>query len=108
MEQSSRTSLLLLMPCCKRLSQAMPCCKRLSQAMRTSAFTSSTPAVQALTGDRVGPQTAFQLLDDMMRSGGGGKKAVQRRPTIVLVDEMDLLINRTQARHYASAAPRHS
>lgn len=50
---------------------------------------------QALTGDRAGPQKAAEALEEMF--GGGGRRAgTSRRPTIVLVDEMDLLINKTQ------------
>lgn len=51
--------------------------------------------MQALTGDRAGPQKAAEALEAMF-SGGGGRGGASRRPTIVLVDEMDLLINRTQ------------
>ncbi|KAL4434835.1 hypothetical protein ABPG77_005362 [Micractinium sp. CCAP 211/92] len=50
---------------------------------------------EALTGDRAGPQKAAEALEEMF--GGGGRRAgTSRRPTIVLVDEMDLLINKTQ------------
>lgn len=48
---------------------------------------------QALTGDRAGPATAAQRLEDMF-SGRGG--SASRRPIVVLVDEMDLLVNKTQ------------
>lgn len=51
--------------------------------------------MQALTGDRAGPQRAAQALEEMFSSGGGGGRG-GRRPTIVLVDEMDLLVNKTQ------------
>jgi hypothetical protein len=52
---------------------------------------------QALTGDRAGPQTAANALEEMFSGGGGGKGgSARRRPTIVLVDEMDLLVNKSQ------------
>lgn len=50
---------------------------------------------EALTGDRAGPHKAAEALEQMF-GGGGGRGAAPRRPTIVLVDEMDLLINKTQ------------
>jgi hypothetical protein len=50
---------------------------------------------QALTGDRAGPQTAANALEEMFSGGGKGGSA-RRRPTIVLVDEMDLLVNKSQ------------
>ncbi|KAL4423946.1 hypothetical protein ABPG75_001247 [Micractinium tetrahymenae] len=49
---------------------------------------------EALTGDRAGPQKAAEALEEMF--SGGGRGGASRRPTIVLVDEMDLLINKTQ------------
>ena len=53
---------------------------------------------QALTGDRAGPQTAANALEEMFSGGGKGGKggSARRRPTIVLVDEMDLLVNKSQ------------
>ena len=58
------------------------------------------PSPQALTGDRAGPRTAVEALDQMFggggTAGGGSKRAAPRRPTIVLVDEMDLLVNKAQ------------
>ena len=51
--------------------------------------------LQALTGDRAGPQTAAAALEDMFSAGGGGARK-ERRPCVVLVDEMDLLVNKTQ------------
>jgi hypothetical protein len=53
--------------------------------------------VQALTGDRAGPAAAATALEAMFGSGsGGGTKKGGRLPTVVLVDEMDLLVNKSQ------------
>ena len=49
---------------------------------------------QALTGDRAGPATAAAALEELFAGRG---KAAPRRPTIVLVDEMDVLVNRSQS-----------
>ena len=51
---------------------------------------------QALTGDRAGPQTAANALEEMFSGGGGKSGSARRRATIVLVDEMDLLVNKSQ------------
>ncbi|EFN52332.1 hypothetical protein CHLNCDRAFT_139139 [Chlorella variabilis] len=51
---------------------------------------------EALTGDRAGPQAASAALEGMFGGGGGGGRGEGRRPTIVLVDEMDLLVNKSQ------------
>jgi len=70
--------------------------------------------LQALTGNRMGPQSAAQALEDMF---SGSKSDAGRRPIVVLVDEMDLLINKTQVgahklaglmswQHLLSATPR--
>ena len=46
----------------------------------------------------MGPRTAADALEQMFGGGGHGKRAhaAPRRPTVVLVDEMDLLINKAQ------------
>lgn len=52
---------------------------------------------EALTGDRAGPQTAATALEEMFRDNGSGKNGKgARRPTILLIDEMDQLVNKTQ------------
>jgi origin recognition complex subunit 1 len=57
---------------------------------------------EALTGDRLGPAAAAQALEAMFGGGAGAgasgtrRPPGPRRPTVVLVDEMDLLINRGQ------------
>jgi origin recognition complex subunit 1 len=56
---------------------------------------------EALTGERLGPANAAAALEEMFAADGGGAargraRARSRRPTIVLLDEMDLLVNRTQ------------
>lgn len=53
---------------------------------------------EALTGERLSPANAAAALEEFFSpaTGKGRAAAVQRRPTIVLLDEMDLLINRQQ------------
>ena len=52
-------------------------------------------AVQALTGQYLSPGTALTHLEELF--GGGGGQAVRRRGvTVVLLDEMDLLMTRNQ------------
>jgi hypothetical protein len=52
---------------------------------------------QALTGDRAGPQAAATALEEMFSGNGSGKFGKgARRPTILLIDEMDQLVNKTQ------------
>ncbi|PRW61222.1 Origin recognition complex subunit 1 [Chlorella sorokiniana] len=51
---------------------------------------------EALTGDRASPPRAAAALEEMFSAGGGGAGRKERRPCVVLVDEMDLLVNKTQ------------
>ena len=58
---------------------------------------SKVSCVQALTGNHVGPTTAAALLEEMFSSGGGGGRAgTSKRVTVLLVDEMDLLVTKKQ------------
>eukprot|EP00887_Chlorella_sp_A99_P005150 scaffold40.g5150.t1 len=50
-------------------------------------------AGEAMTGERASPARAAAALEKMFSGGGGG---ALRQPTIVLVDEMDLLVNKSQ------------
>ncbi len=54
--------------------------------------------MQALTGRHVSPASAAQLLEEMFGSGrrGSGGGGGGARMTVVLVDEMDVLITRQQ------------
>ena len=53
--------------------------------------------MQALTGNHVGPATAAASLEEMFSSGGGGGRAgTSKRVTVLLVDEMDLLVTKKQ------------
>ena len=53
--------------------------------------------MQALTGNHVGPTTAAASLEEMFSSGGGGGRAgTSKRVTVLLVDEMDLLVTKKQ------------
>ena len=53
--------------------------------------------MQALTGSRVGPTTAAAALEEMFSSGGcGGRAGTSKRVTVLLVDEMDLLVTKKQ------------
>ena len=53
--------------------------------------------MQALTGNHVGPTTAAAALEEMFSSGGGGGRAgTSKRVTVLLVDEMDLLVTKKQ------------
>ena len=47
-----------------------------------------------MTGIHTSPASAEQLLDDMF--GGGGSRQGGAAPTLLLVDEMDLLLTRNQ------------
>lgn len=55
---------------------------------------SSASYVQALTGNHVGPTTAAALLEEMFSSGG--RAGTSKRVTVLLVDEMDLLVTKKQ------------
>ena len=58
---------------------------------------SSASYVQALTGHHVGPTTAAASLEEMFSSsGGGGRAGTSKRVTVLLVDEMDLLVTKKQ------------
>lgn len=50
-------------------------------------------APQGLTGDRAGSRAALEALEQLFSAGGGRG---ERRTTIVLVDELDLLVNKAQ------------
>ncbi len=53
--------------------------------------------LQALTGNHVGPTTAAASLEEMFSSGGGGGRGgTSKRVTVLLVDEMDLLVTKKQ------------
>lgn len=53
--------------------------------------------MQALTGNHVGPATAAASLEELFSSGGGGGRAgTSKRVTVLLVDEMDLLVTKKQ------------
>lgn len=62
-------------------------------------FTPS-PHLQALTGEHLGPSSAAAALERMFCGGAAAtcrsKSAPPKRPVIVLVDELDLLVNRAQ------------
>ena len=54
-------------------------------------------AVQALTGQYLSPGTALTHLEELFGGGGGGGQMARRRGvTVVLIDEMDLLMTRNQ------------
>lgn len=53
--------------------------------------------MQALTGNQVGHTTAAAALEELFSSGGGGGRAgTSKRVTVLLVDEMDLLVTKKQ------------
>ena len=53
--------------------------------------------LQALTGHHVGPTTAAAALEELFSSGGGGGRGgTSKRVTVLLVDEMDLLVTKKQ------------
>jgi len=53
--------------------------------------------LQAMTGNHVGPTTAAASLEEMFSSGGGGGRGgTSKRVTVLLVDEMDLLVTKKQ------------
>lgn len=52
--------------------------------------------VQALTGEHLSPGAAGQRLEEMFLGKQGRKSAASGSVTIVLVDEMDLLVTRNQ------------
>lgn len=54
---------------------------------------SVVPYVQALTCNHVGPTTAAACLEEMFSGGGRG---TSKRVTVLLVDEMDLLVTKKQ------------
>lgn len=47
-----------------------------------------------MTGNHVSPANAEQLLDDMFTGGGSQRRGAA--PTVLLVDEMDLLLTKNQ------------
>jgi origin recognition complex subunit 1 len=54
---------------------------------------------EALTGERLGPAAAAAALEEVFAGSGKGARrgsAISRRPIVVLLDEMDLLVTRTQ------------
>ncbi|KAA6424992.1 MAG: origin recognition complex subunit 1-like [Trebouxia sp. A1-2] len=53
-----------------------------------------THLYEALTGNHVGPTTAAASLEEMFSSGGRG--GTSKRVTVLLVDEMDLLVTKKQ------------
>ena len=54
-------------------------------------------ALQALTGSLQGPATAAASLEELFSSGaGGGRANTGKRVTVLLVDEMDLLVTKKQ------------
>lgn len=79
-----------LLACCSGVPPGLP------SAHHRAATIPHNPTLQALTGDRAGPQTAAAALEEMFSAGGGGAGRKERRPCVVLVDEMDLLVNKTQ------------
>ena len=53
--------------------------------------------MQALTGNHVGPATAAASLEEIFSGGGGGGRGgTSKRVTVLLVDEMDLLVTKKQ------------
>ncbi len=95
--------------CCSKISclatREHTACPQLQFGFLSSQPASADPltphlhlyvTLQALTGDRAGPQTAAAALEDMFSAGGGSGARKERRPCVVLVDEMDLLVNKTQ------------
>ena len=56
-----------------------------------------------MTGNHVGPTAAAAALEEMF-SGGGGRGGTSKRVTILLVDEMDLLVTKKQT---VSSLPEH-
>ncbi|KAL3142669.1 hypothetical protein ABBQ38_002975 [Trebouxia sp. C0009 RCD-2024] len=56
-----------------------------------------THLYEALTGNQVGPTTAAAALEELFSSGGsGGRAGTSKRVTVLLVDEMDLLVTKKQ------------
>ena len=55
---------------------------------------SNVSCTQALTGHHVGPTTAATSLEEMFSSGG--RAGTSKRVTVLLVDEMDLLVTKKQ------------
>lgn len=56
-------------------------------------------SMQALTGERVSTKAALLALEALFRSNAAGKHRTQTSQpmTVVLVDEMDLLVTRNQS-----------
>ncbi|CAM8886476.1 unnamed protein product [Rhodiola kirilowii] len=52
---------------------------------------------EALTGHRVGWKKALQLLNERFSEGFDSKKKEDKRPCILLIDELDLLVTRNQS-----------
>lgn len=53
--------------------------------------------MQALTGNQVGATTAAAALEELFSgNGGGGRAGTSKRVTVLLVDEMDLLVTKKQ------------
>lgn len=52
---------------------------------------------EALTGEYLGPKTALEQLQQRFSTEPRGKAGLARRPLVVLVDELDLLVTRNQS-----------
>ena len=63
--------------------------------------------MQALTGQYLSPGTALTHLEELFGGGGGGggQAARRRGVTVVLIDEMDLLMTRNQQVRCPQQAP---
>ena len=61
-----------------------------------SGVTQPFGCAQALTGERVGTKAALLALEALFRSAGQSKQGSAAPMTVVLVDEMDLLVTRNQ------------
>ncbi|CAM8880676.1 unnamed protein product [Rhodiola kirilowii] len=52
---------------------------------------------EALTGHKVSWKKALQLLNERFSEGFNSKKKDDKRPCILLIDELDLLVTRNQS-----------
>jgi origin recognition complex subunit 1 len=55
---------------------------------------------EALTGEYLGPKNALEQLQQRFSTEPRGKAGLARRPLVVLVDELDLLVTRNQSLLY--------
>lgn len=69
-------------------------------ASASACFMLRGSGAQALTGYHLGPQKSLAALEEIFSAGG--RRDSTSRVTVLLLDEMDLLLTRTQAVRFSS------